>query len=123
MNDNPFEPMEESPDETPEAPETTEAKSPLGRLLDGNATGPAVSELESDYGIGKPWSIGLRGIVRAATGSGIPPLAEISLAGVMGAYRLQEEHGSGDAQLGDLGGDGLEEPDDDLPRTAQERQR
>lgn len=57
---------------------------PLSRLLDGDADGPQVPELMQQYGIGsRPIAIACRGCVRVGTGSGIPPLAEIVIGGVL----------------------------------------
>ncbi len=57
---------------------------PLSRLLDGNADGPQVPELMQQYGIdSRPIAIACRGCVRVGTGSGIPPLAEIVIGGVL----------------------------------------
>jgi len=59
------------------------ASGPLQRLFDGNAQGPSVQEIEDDYGLGKAVSIALRGVLRTATGSGVPPVAEILVGGVL----------------------------------------
>jgi len=56
---------------------------PVARLFDGDADGPSVQELEADYSLPKAPAIALRGVLRVATGSGIPPAAEILLGGVM----------------------------------------
>lgn len=61
---------------------------PMGRLFDGSAPGPPVGQIESDYGVGKPWSIGLRGVVRTATGEGVPPIVEIGLASAAGLAKI-----------------------------------
>jgi len=60
------------------------ASGPLSRLLDGDADGPQVPELMQQYGISsRPIAIACRGCVRVGTGSGIPPLAEIVIGGVL----------------------------------------
>lgn len=60
----------------------------MGRLFDGSVGGPSVDELRADYGLPREWSIALRGIVRVATGEGIPPAAEILMGSVMGMFKM-----------------------------------
>lgn len=77
------------------------ASGPLSRLLDGNADGPQVPELMQQYGIAsRPVAIACRGCVRVGTGSGIPPLAEIVIGGVLLFLSMQN-------------GDSNDSPDDD----------
>lgn len=87
--DSPFEPTDAPTG--PEGPETSVEASggPLDRLFDGDAHGPPVQEIESNYGIEGPWAIFLRGAVRTATGSGIPPIFELALGGGLGFVQLQ----------------------------------
>lgn len=55
----------------------------VARLWDGSADGPTVRELREDYDLPRWGLLGLRGILRVATGDGVPPIAEILLAGVL----------------------------------------
>jgi len=90
LPDDPFDPNPDQPDENP-----VESTSPVptgniaDRLFDGAAPGPSVQELKGDYGLAREWSIALRGLVRAATGDGIPPVAEILMGSVLGAVKMQ----------------------------------
>lgn len=61
------------------------SSSPLDRLFDGNAPGPSVGELRADYSMPQWLAVMSRGIMRVATGDGVPPIAEIVIGGVMGA--------------------------------------
>lgn len=71
---------------------------PLSRLLDGNADGPQVPELMQQYGIdSRPIAIACRGCVRVGTGSGIPPLAEILIGGVLLFLSQQSDSDEPDA--------------------------
>jgi hypothetical protein len=55
------------------------ATSWAGRLFDGDAPGPPLAELEADYDLPREVCIVLRGVLRVANGSGVPPIAEIML--------------------------------------------
>jgi hypothetical protein len=59
-----------------------------------------VGQLQTDYGLGHEWAVAMRGIVRVATGSGIPPIAEILMGSIMAMLKAQK---SGDSGLGGLG--------------------
>ena len=89
--DSPFEPVEGETAEDPAADTGSPSRfgGPVDRLFDGSVGGPSVNELNGEYGIGREWSIALRGIIRVATGDGIPPAAEILLGSVMGFYSMQ----------------------------------
>lgn len=63
---------------------------PLDRLLDGDAQGPPTSELQRDYSVGNAPAIMLRGVLRTATGSGVPPIAEILMGGFLWLKQNQE---------------------------------
>jgi len=85
---------------------------PLSRLLDGNADGPQVPELMQQYGISsRPIAIACRGCVRVGTGSGIPPLAEIAIGGVLLFLSQQsgdnDEPDAADMENIDVNGDSL----------------
>jgi len=68
------------------------ASGPLSRLFDGNADGPQVPELMQQYGIAsRPIAIACRGCVRVGTGSGIPPIAEIVIGGVLLFLSMQSD--------------------------------
>jgi len=84
---------------------------PLQRLFDGDVSGPSVQEIEADYGLGKSVSIALRGVLRTATGSGVPPIAEIAVGGVLWVRENQTGGGepSGELEAG-VGVDGVGEP-------------
>ncbi len=58
--------------------------SPMDRLFDGNAPGPSVGELKADYEMPQWMAVLSRGIMRVATGSGVPPIAEIVIGSIMG---------------------------------------
>jgi hypothetical protein len=88
MPDSPFQPIEEG--ETDDMGGTdsmadTGSSSPLDRLFDGSAPGPSVGELRADYSMPQWLAVMSRGIMRVATGDGVPPIAEIIIGGVMGA--------------------------------------
>ena len=93
---------------------------PMGRLFDGDAPGPSTTELENEYGLPRWGSVLGRGILRTATGSGVPPIAEIVLGGLMGVAKSQgddaadtvdavegEQIQDRQGQPADAGGDGL----------------
>lgn len=96
-----FETLDDSADGDPAGEQAASpASSPMGRLFDGNAQGPSTTELKADYGVPQWLAITLRGILRVATGEGVPPLFEITFGGAMGAYKYADS-----ADLGDSGGD------------------
>jgi hypothetical protein len=80
-----------------------------GRLLDGDRDGPSIDDMKNDYGLGQEGAIAGRGIVRLATGGGVPPAFEIVAGGVLGALKLSEDGGPLDR-----------EPDDDGPAVGGE---
>lgn len=75
---------------------------PVERLFDGDQPGPSVSELRHDYEMPKDMAIASRGVLRAATGSGVPPIFEIMFGGFMaymkrsGGGGVESEPGHGD---------------------------
>lgn len=69
----------------------TASSDPLSRLFDGRASGPSVGQLEGDYGLQKDQAIFGRGLIRTATGDGVPPIAEILGGAVMWALRTQTD--------------------------------
>jgi len=84
------------------------ADSPLSRLFDGNADGPTTGELQTEYSLDRAEAVTGRGILRVATGSGVPPVAEILLgfllmfkgsgsAGALMAASDDESDGDGDS--------------------------
>lgn len=92
-----------SPDELgaasdPTDPDMAPADDPGGgttdifsRLFDGSIPGPPVEQLQADYGLGKPESIGLRGCMRVAGGDGVPPIFEMVFGGAL--FVLQQRDG------------------------------
>ena len=72
-------------------PHTATNASPVNRLFSGEATGPTVQEVQTDYGLDWHWSTAIRGCCRVGTGSGVPPIAEILLGLVAGIYQLQDD--------------------------------
>lgn len=89
MPDNPF-------TDTPNADTggTQPASSPIDRLFDGSAPGPATQELEADYGMSKHQAVLGRGIMRTATGDGIPPIFEILFGGGMWFLSIKRSESS-----------------------------
>lgn len=77
----------------------------VGRLFDGDAPGPALQELEADYDLPREICIALRGVLRVANGSGVPPIAEIMLGIVI--YVMTGETGEGAADGETVNIDGL----------------
>lgn len=71
------------------------------RLFDGSASGPAVPQVESDYGLSKHWAIFVRGCTRVATGDGVPPVAEMIMGAVLGtlAYSRNQSNSTSDDAL------------------------
>jgi hypothetical protein len=73
---------------------------PMQRLFDGNAQGPATRELQSDYGVPQWLAVTLRGILRVATGTGVPPLFEIAFGASMGALKVARDQDGDGLDLG-----------------------
>jgi len=67
------------------------------KLFDGDALGPTVAELEADYDLPKEVSVMLRGILRVASGSGVPPIAEIALGAFM--YLTKQRQGGSNEDI------------------------
>jgi hypothetical protein len=57
------------------------------RLFDGDASGPSLEQLRSDYNLSLHWGLFTRGTIRTASGSGIPPIAEIIMGGILGTVK------------------------------------
>lgn len=74
----------------PSAAPTGGSASPIARLFDGSADGPAVDDVQRDYGIPREIAVIVRGTVRAATGDGIPPIAEIAIGGGLFAIKRSD---------------------------------
>lgn len=83
---------------------------PFGRLFDGDAPGPGVQELQTDYGVDKHLAVALRGVLRTATGSGVPPIFEIGLGGTLTYLNLADGKTSAEDTA-----DGLEDAYGDMP--------
>jgi hypothetical protein len=96
MSESPF--TEESDDldgDLPgESPPPTESQSWFEKLLDGDAPGPTIQELQSTYEFPKEVSIVMRGVLRVSSGSGVPPIAEIILGAVLWVTKQQNGGGS-----------------------------
>ena len=75
----------------------------LNRLVDPDAPGPSVQEIQGDYGFDRSLSMIVRGVLRAA-GGGMPPIGEIGLGSVMYAAKQGQGEESSD------GGEGLQPP-------------
>lgn len=106
MNDlpeNPFEPIDDgeaSSEETTAAP-TGGGGSPMDRLFDGSVPGPDVAELKRQYELPQWLAITSRGIMRVATGDGVPPVAEIVIGGALGAMGSDMDFSNGSDDDGD----------------------
>lgn len=89
---DPQDPQDPGPDPLgdPE-PAGSQATSPLERLFDGSAPGPSIGELRSDYEMPQWAAVIARGTMRTATGSGVPPIAEIAIGGIMGLLKAQDD--------------------------------
>jgi len=83
MSDSPFSDDAEPAGDPDAEPQPQPAGSIAGRLFDGNARGPAVGELQSDYNLNRELAVPLRGVMRIADGDGVPPIAEIVLGVVL----------------------------------------
>ena len=84
LPDSPFEPVDSGEEMGGEEDLTGSAGSPIDRLFDGDAPGPQVGELKADYEMPQWMAVLSRGVMRVATGSGVPPIAEILIGTVMG---------------------------------------
>jgi len=118
LPDDPFNPVDEPTAEDPATSGPIGKGDVMSRLFDGAAPGPGVQELQADYGLGREWSIALRGLVRSATGDGIPPVAEILMGSVLGVFKLQRGSNAGsDGQDETTNGpvDPTQEGDNGLP--------
>jgi len=103
--------IDESPFESTEEPEHEHdidtSDGPLDRLFDGDASGPSTRELQQEYGLDRNQSVAGRGILRVATGSGVPPVFEILFGSVMWVMQ-QRTNGSDESVPVDV-----DNPDDD----------
>jgi len=96
MSDSPFTDgpdgiEQEMPDDSPPP---SGSKSWFEKLLDGDAPGPSIQELQSTYEFPKEVSIVMRGVLRVSSGSGVPPIAEIILGSVLWVTKQQQPDGS-----------------------------
>lgn len=80
--DSPFQPVDGEPGDT-----SVTSSGALGRLFDGTAGGPSLEQIRSDYNLSLHWGMFTRGTVRAATGTGIPPIAEIVMGAILGTVK------------------------------------
>lgn len=96
LPDSPFEPINDTGDETIDGDESLSDPStgPVDRLFDGDAPGPEVNELKADYDMPQWLAVLSRGIMRVATGGGVPPIAEILIGGIMGILGSDMDIGS-----------------------------
>jgi len=101
LSDNPF---TDGADDGPT--ETTATGGPLKRLFDGDAPGPSTVELEQEYGMNKHQAVAGRGVLRTATGSGVPPIFEILFGGAMWVMKARGEEGISIGGSDDDGGGG-----------------
>lgn len=69
---------------------------PIARLFDGSAPGPDVAELRADYDLPRPLAMIARGVLRVASGDGVPPIFDI-LMGVVLLFWQQQDDGTDDA--------------------------
>lgn len=110
MSENlPDSPFERIDDDGASSEETTAAPTggtPMDRLFDGSAPGPAVGELKADYEMPQWLAVTSRGIMRVATGDGVPPIAEIVIGGAMGAMSSDMEFTTGDDESAENTGGG-----------------
>jgi len=90
------------------------ADGPMRRLFDGNADGPSTTELEAEYGLERWQSVFGRGILRTATGTGVPPVAEILLGGFMGVAKNRGGADSVDETTGAIQDQQEQTADDEL---------
>jgi hypothetical protein len=73
-----------------ESPGLSPSSGPIDRLFDGDAPGPSTTELEQEYGMNKHQAVAGRGVLRTATGSGVPPIFEILFGGAMWVLSTRE---------------------------------
>jgi len=88
LSDNPF---ADGADDG--ATDATPTGGPLQRLFDGDAPGPSTTDLETEYGMSKHPAVAGRGILRTATGSGVPPIFEILFGAGMWFMAARGEEG------------------------------
>jgi len=112
FQDLPEDPFESDIDDDEQTTDSARSDSPADRLFDGNAEGPDVPELQSDYGLSRPWAIFCRGTLRAATGTGAPPIFEIVTGPAMGLMRIKGD----DVSI--LGGGSDSEETNDTPSSS-----
>lgn len=95
-------------------PSGSGADSLVGRLLDSEAEGPDVSQVRREYDVPRPLAFILRGVIRTASGSALPPLGDMTLGGLLyaatqGAFGTAEgdddQDDDGDQVGGGLDGD------------------
>jgi len=96
MSDSPFteEPNGLDGDIPADGPSPNGSQSWFEKLLDGDAPGPSIQELQSTYEFPKEVSIVMRGVLRVSSGSGVPPIAEIILGSVLWVTKQQQSGGS-----------------------------
>jgi hypothetical protein len=103
--ENPFEDFEEATEQAKEEATSPgpEGQSWMNKLFDGDADGPPISQLRSDYDLPREICIILRGILRVSRGSGVPPIAEMVLGAVI--YAISESQDTdGTPDVGNLEG-------------------
>jgi hypothetical protein len=101
LTDNPFTDGQDEP-----ANDTTATGGPLQRLFNGDAPGPSTGELEQEYGMSKHQAVAGRGVLRTATGSGVPPIFEILFGAGMWFMAARGEGGISIGSDDDDGGTG-----------------
>jgi len=91
MSESPFtdEPEDLDGDIPDGGPAASGSQSWFEKLLDGDAPGPSIQELQSTYEFPKEVSIVMRGVLRVSSGSGVPPIAEIILGSVLWVTKQQ----------------------------------
>lgn len=85
---------------------------PISRLFDGSAPGPSVEELRMDYELPRPLAMIARGILRVASGDGVPPIFDIVMGSVL--FIMQQQEGEGDSNGRDADADAIAEARDDV---------
>lgn len=105
-----------SPD--PQAPAVEEPQGVLERLFDGSADGPGVRQLQADYQIEHWMALIVRGVLRAAPGTGMPPIGDISIGGLLGVRQWQVRQQAREAAR--EGSEAGQEEPDEHPGPAQE---
>lgn len=86
---------------------------PAGRLLDGQAPGPSIGELQREYSLSRPVAMIVRSVVRIGTGTGVPPLAE-ALIGALLMFLQRAGDDSDSTQQATTDTLGASEPYDDV---------